>query len=701
MIRLSRRNFIIAAGTAAGGGALLIGVPLLRRLRPSGPQAPPLGDAAWIRISPDDTVTVISTIGEMGQGAMSGLLQVLADELDADWKDIRFELGRVDDAYYGRFGYYTAGSNSTRKRFPVYRDLGATARAMLIAAAADIWEVPREECVTDSGSVSHSPSGRVARYGALAAAASRQAIPAQVRLKTRDQWRLIGKPLSRLDVPQKVDGSALYAIDVTLPGLLHGAVRHCPVPGGRLGQVEKERALSVAGVRQVIVFDDAVAVLADGYWQATKGLAALQPEWDIDPSLQHSSTDLATEMDAALMVPAPGDPPSGTADDDVQVSAVYEVPMLAQAPLEPTNATARVGAAAAEIWAPSQEPHGCRAAVAEALGLNPEAVTVHRPLMGGGFGRRLVHDHAVEAALIAKMASAPVKIVWSREEDFLRTTVRPSARMRLRATLEPDGAPSGLRIDSVTLGFGREGVSFEPLPYRVGQATYHHAQVSANVRVGAWRSVDASFDIFFLESFIDECAARAQQDSVEYRLRLLDAESPLRKTLVALQGMCDYVPSRDAARPIGFACFSGLDSHISLAIELEQSSDTTPIRVAHVWCAVDCGLVVNPALVRAQIEGGVLFALSATLGERITLKDGQIEQQNFAQYPLLRFAAAPDVAMQLLDDSGRDPGGAGELAGPVVAPALANALARLQGRRQRSLPLHMNVSPAEVGPGAT
>jgi isoquinoline 1-oxidoreductase beta subunit len=689
----TRRQFLFVSVATAGALTLAVPAYMLHRRR-GAPIAPPMGLDAWVRIDADGTVTARSNVPEMGQGSASALLQALADELDVDWQQIRIEPAPVTDSFAGPEGHYAGGSNSIRSQLTKYRELGAGARVMLIAAAAKRWDVPAGSCITAAGQVQHPASGRALSYGELATDAAAMRVPKKVSLKPAGSWRYLGQPVNRLNTSAKVTGTARYGIDVDLPGLKVATILHCPVWGGRLRSVESAPAMQVAGVEQIIKLDDSVAVIANGYWQALQGLRALQPEWEIPDELRLSNKDLSHRVDEFLEQARKSDATGSNASPvaatqsppATALNISYSAQFLAQCPMEPMNATARQNGDRMEVWAPSQAPSQGRELIAEALGIDISLVEVFPIPMGGAFGRRLHNDYAIEAAQIAQRSGLPVKVIWSREEDFARTTLRTMARARFEATLDSAGLPRSLTVDCAALDSMRRTPGLDDTPYRIPDLKVNYAGAKTVARVGYWRSVAYSQNTFFFESFIDECAAAGNQDPFAYRLRLLEDDARNVTVLRDLQKLCDYDTSSERARHIGIAFSQAFGSRTAVAVELRADASEHPA-IARLYCVLDCGFAANPDAVKAQVEGGLLFGLSAALQEEITLAEGQIQQRNFDSYQLLRMPQVPEIIVKLISDAAREPGGVGETAVPPVAPAVANALARLTGQRRRTLPL--------------
>jgi len=702
VVTVSRRRFLQAGAAAAGG--LVIGFHLPARGRGARAAAEAVVNA-WLRIAPDDSVTILVAHSEMGQGVYTSLPMIVAEELEADWNKVRAEMAPADPEYRNRmFGVQaTGGSTSVRSSFDHLRQAGATAREMLRQAAAERWGVPVAECHASGGRVVHGPKGLQATYGALAEAAARLAPPAEVALKKPAQWTLIGKPTPRLDTPMKVDGSAVFGVDVKLDGLLVGTVMACPVFGGRLRTVDQAPALAVKGVRAVVPLDDAVVVVADGYWPALKGLRALAPVWDEGANAAMSSASIRAGFMAALDGPAAV---AAAAGDDAalagaakQVEAVYEVPFLAHATMEPMNATAHVTADGVEIWAPTQGQGPIQFAVGAALGLEPGQVKVHTTFLGGGFGRRFETDVALQAVLAAKAVGAPVKLIWSREEDIRHDFYRPAAVARLRGGLDAAGRPVAWQArlvcpsimtralpDYVKDGIDPSSVEGAvEMPYRIANRRTEYAMTNTGVPVGFWRSVGNSQNAFFVESFLDEIAHAAGADPLDFRLRLLDEAPRHRAVLEAAAEAAGWGSPPPPGRFRGLALHESFGSIVAEVVEISVG-DGKALSVHKVACAVDCGVVVNPDTVVAQMESGIVYGLTAALFGEITLGDGRVEQGNFDGYEMLRLAQMPEIAVRIVE-SDAALGGIGEPSTPPIAPAVANAIFAATGERIRSLPL--------------
>ncbi|HLZ84265.1 MAG TPA: molybdopterin cofactor-binding domain-containing protein [Caulobacteraceae bacterium] len=669
---LHRRAFM----TWSAGGGLALALGPGEALGQAA--APPL--SPWIHIAPDGRVTLTTTVSDMGQGARTGQIQVLADELDVAWDmiDVAMAPDREPFRYDGRL--YSGGSHSLRARWHLLRAAGATARAMLTLAAARRWGVDPGECFAALGRVSHTGSARAAGYGDLAAEAARLPVPATPPLKPREAWRYIGDSVGPLGLVDKTRGAAVYGLDVRLPGLARATILQCPVFGGALEDVDPAPALAVPGVRRVIRLPAAVAVVADDTWSAFEGAAALRPRWAA-PALRLNSTDHPARLAEALADPALAGPIA--ADAPRLVEATYEVPYLAHATLEPMNATARVTTGRVEVWAPCQNITELRKAVARALERPVDQVELTVTLLGGGFGRRLKSDFAVQAALIARAYGGPVQLVWRREEDFGHDFYRPAARHRYRAVPEADGLIGGYAVSGAATN-DQVGEGAGPAPYAIADLGNLQREVRTGVPVGPWRSVDASITGFGRESFIDECAHAAGRDPLDYRRALLGDHARARRVLDAAAEAIGWSAHRRPGVGAGLALFAFADSLVCHALEVEVAGRELVARRLVVAC--DCGTAINPDQARAQLEGGSLMALSAALGEAMTFTAGAADQANFDAYHLLRLKQAPAVETILLDTPRARIGGVGELAVPGLAAALANAVFAATGRRVRTLP---------------
>ncbi len=711
--RIQRREFLRAS--AALGGGLLVAFRWPDRVRGKGP-GEPAGPAdfapnAFVRVAGDGAVTVIINKAEMGQGVCTSLAMLLAEELDADWSRVGFEFAPVDPVYAhpGLGIQMTGGSTSVAAMSEPMREAGAAARALLVAAAAQAWGVGASECRTESGFVVHPASDRRSSYGELAGAAAALAVPADVALKDPSEFRLIGKPTRRLDAADKVSGKALFSIDVSLPGLLTALVAHPPVFGARARSVQADAARAVAGVKDVVDVGSGVAVIAKGFWPARRGRDLLRIEWDLGENARLSTDALREEYrrlagSPGLVARRDGDPAAALKLATRVITADYELPYLAHAPMEPLNCVVDLRADALELWAGTQFQTVDHAAAAQVAGLPPERVKLHTTFMGGGFGRRAnpVSDYIVEAVKIARAAQAPVKLVWTREDDLRGGYYRPMWHSRVSAALDERNAITAWTHTLVGQSF-IAGTPFEPfiikdgidatsvegavdLPYAIPNVQVDLHTTRVGVPTQWWRSVGHSHTAFVVESFLDEIAQATGADPLELRRRLLAGEERQRGVLELAAEKAGWGRPLEPRRARGLAVHHSFESTIAAVAEVSLEGGRP--RAHRFTCAVDCGLVVNPDTVRAQIEGAVGFGLTAALFGEITLKDGRVEQSNFHDYPMLRIHEMPAVDVHIV--ASREPStGVGEPGVPPVAPALCNALFALTKKRIRRLPIRM------------
>lgn len=704
---IDRRSFLVSV--TAAGGALTLGFGV--RPAPAGDAAPEI--TAWIVIGRDDTVTIRVVRSEMGQGTLTALPMLVAEELQCDWSKVRAELPRPDEnlrrnRVWGDFS--TGGSRSIRNSQEPLRRAGATAREMLIAAAAAQWSVPPSQCRAANSIVTHEPSGRTLRYGELAEAAAKIAPPQEVRLKDASAWRLIGKPTKRLDVADKVQGKPIYGIDVRVPGMLYAAIAQCPVFKGTLKSVDESKLAGLKGVHKVVRLKDAVAVVAERWWQAKTALDALTIEWDAGEGGEISSASIREFLLDGLASPTAGVGRTqgkfaeGFAQTDRRVAADYAVPFLAHATLEPQNCTAHVTGDRAEIWAPTQNGEAAMASAAHALGIPPRNVIVHKTMLGGGFGRRgVTQDFVPPAVLIARDVGRPVKVLWSREEDTGHDYYRPVAMARMAAGLGADGLPhawhvrmTGNSIWSTLMPVAaRGGVDRQfqegflaDMPYDIPNYLADYAIRNTHVPVGFWRCVNHTQNCFFKESFIDEMAHAAGIDPLEFRRRLIGKHRNAGKFLGVLNAAAERAGWGAPLPPgtfRGIALNEAYNTFVAAVAEVALAADGT-VRMPRIVVALDPGTVVNPLTAEMQTESAVVFGLTAALYGEITIKDGRVEQSNFHDYRMLRLAEMPRVETVLMP-SGGFWGGCGEPPVAVVAPALCNAIFAATGKRIRSLPL--------------
>ena len=702
---LSRRSFLIGVSAVGGGLALSLAVPFAPvRTAEEAPEV-----TAWLLIGSDNSVVIRVARAEMGQGAHTGLAMLVAEELECDWTKVSTEFVSPEENTRREriWGDMSTGASRSIAASQLYlRQAGATAREMLIAAAAARWRVPASECVAAASVITHRPSGRKITFGAIAEAASQVPPPVDVKLKDPSEWTLAGKPRRRLDVPAKVTAQPIYAIDVRLPGMLYAAIMHCPVFGGAPKTIDDSAVATMKGVRRVVRLPNAVAVIADSWWRAKRAVEALPIEWDPRGNGRVSSASIAASVRAGL---SETKSQVGRSDGDVaaamptaikHVAADYEVPFLAHATMEPQTCTAHVVNGGVEVWVPTQEPMTALATAASAAGVPNEKVVVHGTFLGGGFGRRAaIQEFVRQAVLIAKEVDVPVKLLWSREQDIQHDYYRPFGMGRLVAGLGADGMPVAWKIrlagpsfvHGLVPGFGMTFVDrtfisglAEEMAYDVPNYLVDYVTQQSPVPLGVWRAINYTQNTFYKESFVDEMAHAAGVDPYLYRRRLLRNNEKNLAVLDAAAKRADWFGPLPEGVHRGISVTEACGSICAQVVE--ASVERGEVRVHRVISALDCGHVVNPLSISMQTEGAVIFALTAALIGEITIKDGGVEQSNFDSYEMLRIADAPRVET-VLAPSGDFWGGAGEPAVPPLAPALCNAIFAATGKRIRSLPI--------------
>jgi isoquinoline 1-oxidoreductase beta subunit len=706
---VSRRTLL--TGGLAGGFLLAFHLPA-RALTPNEPVQPPADTAgkfapnAFIRIDEAGHTTLVMPQVEMGQGVYTSISMILAEELDADFSKVVLEHAPPSDKLYGNplFGIQATGnSNSVRAWWPHLRNAGASARAMLVQAAAQQWQVDPASCTAAKGEVIHKESGRKLDYGALAASAGSQTPPKDVALKDPKNFVLIGQSLKRLDTPDKANGKAVYGIDAILPDMKFATVAACPVFGGKVGKVDDSAARKIPGVRKIVVLDDLVAVVGDHMWAAKKGLDALKIDWDEGPNARISSNDIwqdlrkASEKDGAV-AKSEGDIAKGLATGD-RLEASYELPFLAHAPMEPVNATVHLKPDSCEIWTGTQVMTRVQSEAAKAAGLPVEKVIVNNHLLGGGFGRKLEADMVVAAVRVAKQVDGPVKVVWTREEDIRHDVYRPVYRDTIAATLSggkivgwkykvsgasimarwfPPGFDKGIDIDAVD--------SAVDMPYDI--PNFHVEYVRAEppaVPTGFWRGVGPNNNVFAIESFMDELARKAGKDPVDFRRSMLGKNPRLLAALNLVAEKSGWGQPLAARVGRGVSVQPSFGSFIATIVEAEID-EQGEVHLRRVTSAVDTGIAVNPDTIMAQLEGGLIFGLTAALYGEITIDKGRVQQSNFHDYRMLRIDQAPKIEVHVIK-SGEAPGGIGETGVTAGPPALRNAIYAATGVALRRLPI--------------
>jgi len=703
MSPLSRREFV-AAGVAAGAG-LVIGFYLPHG---EGSRKESFSPNAYLRITPDNKVTVVVARSEMGQGVRTALPMILAEELEADWKQIEIEQAGAS-TFFG--DQTTGGSASIRTTWDPMRKAGAIAHEMLISAAALTWGVPRSACTAENGHIKHAASNRSLSYGELVGRAATLPIPSDAPLKQSKDYKIVGQRLARVDSPDKGKGEAVFGIDFKIPGMKYAVLSRCPVIGGKVSSIDDKESKKISGVSYVgKVGDSAVAVVADSVWSAMEGRRVLNVTWDEGANKDLSSASIAAGLKQAaakkgVNLYAAGDPAKVAGR---KISAEYSLPFMAHAPMEPGNCTAHFQGAQCEMWIPTQVPQDCRDSVAGAIGLDPDQVKVNVTLMGGGFGRRLEHDYAIEAALVSKAINAPVKVIWTREDDMRFSPYRPASLHQLSATLDGSGYPVALthRIISPSIS-GQKGM---PVPngvdpdlpdeagpvYGIPNYLIEYVQTDTPVPLGWMRSVYALQAAFALESFIDELAWAAGKDPLEYRLHLLskDEDLPYFTTTwhtARMRAVLQLAAQKAGSHPQsavtihrGVACFGCFSSYMAEVVEISMENNQP--RVHRVVAVVDCGQVVNPAILEQQIQGGIIYGLGNALRAKITIDKGRVVQGNFDDYSPLRMEETPIVEVYAVP-SQESPTGIGEPSVPPIAPALCNAIYAATKKRIRALPI--------------
>jgi isoquinoline 1-oxidoreductase subunit beta len=706
---LSRRSFLATAAAAGGGLMLGLSLPLGRSEAANSEDFAP---NAFIRIGSDGQVVLTMPYVEMGQGTYTSIPMLIAEEIEVNLQQVRLEHAPPNEKLYANplLGVQATGnSNAMRGAWKPLREAAATARIMLTEAAARRWAVDPKSCRAQDGEVVHAPSGRRLTYGELAAEAAKMPVPTGVALKAPEDFKLIGTRARRLDAPAKVNGTAVYGIDARPPGVKIATLMQCPAFGGRVKSLDDTAAKAVKGVRQIVRLDDAVAVVADHMGAAKKGLAALKVEWDDGPHVGLATADVARELEQAtlgsgVVAQSIGDADKAMAGAVTKVEATYQVPFLAHATMEPMNCTVHFRKDTCEIWIGSQAVARVQAMAAKAAGLPPDKVIVHNHLIGGGFGRRLEADGAVRAVEIARHVDGPVKVVWTREEDIQHDMYRPYWFDRLSAGLDDKGRPvswknrfAGSSVIARWLppGFknGLDPDSTEgaiDLVYDLPNFHVEYVRVEPpGIPTAFWRSVGPSHNVFVTESFIDELAVAAKQDPVAYRRALLE-KSPRAKGVLELAAeKAGWGTALPKGRGRGVSLQFVFGSYLAQVAEVEVAKDGA-VRVHRVVCAVDCGTVVNPDTVQAQIQSAIIFGTTAALYGEITLKNGRVEQSNFDTYQILRMNEAPAVDVHAVKSS-QPPGGMGEAGTSAVVPAIANAIFAATGKRLRKMPVDTSV----------
>lgn len=737
---LNRRDFLRAAGSGLVVGAALTTVQgcagPFDRVRSAGTsvwgkdpdQKPETLFDIWLKISVDNTVTVFVPSSELGQGVSTSLPMLIAEELDADWKSIRMEMSPAHTDYrkkyhYGSF-HMTAESRSVRESWIRLRQAGAAARSMLVEAAAARWGVTPEQCKTENGSVFH-PDGKTALpYGALADEAAHFSAPSDPPLKDPKDFKLIGKSIPRVDLPAKVNGSAVYGVDVKVPGMVYAAIRICPVFGGSLKSVNRKSIEGMPGVEAVVELDDAVAVVANSWWRAQQAVSKLDVVFDEGEHADFNDAGVEAMLNAGLEDSGPETYGCGDIDDAIEEAStvldqVYSVPYIQHATLEPMNCTAHVQEDRIDLWIPTQSQEWTEDKVTSVSGMSRSKIFIHTTLVGGGLGRRLESDFAAQAVLISEAVGKPVKLIWNREQDTQHGFYRPAFKGRLQAAIDEKGNLTGLSVhnsgqfilQNYAPGFiidiarrfpswlnqdldalAQQGAIEQG--YDIANQSISYTRTICPVPIGNHRSVGHSYNAFFMESMLDEVAHATKSNPLAMRKKLL-AHSPRQVAVLNKLEQISGFGKPPEGRSQGISFHTAFGSMSGQVAEVSVDDKGT-LKVHKVYCVVDCGPVVHPDTVVSQLEGGIAFALSNMLGEEINIEKGRVRQSNFHDYPILKLSDMPDVEVAIMDNPGVHPGGIGEVGVPPLIPAVTNAIFAATGYRVRSMPLSKHKLPGKA-----
>src|SRR5215469_15671187 len=705
--RVDRRDFL--KKSAVGGAGLVIGfyLPGKYQALAKAPAKDPANFNAWVRIAPDDTTTLVIDKSEMGQGTSTALVMILADELDLDWKKIRTEFAPAAPAYFNPiFGLQgTGGSTSVRASWEPLSKAGAAARQMLVAAAAKQWNVDPGTCSTEDSMVIHKASGKKLGYGALAEEAAKLPAPANPKRKDAKDYKYVGKATKRIDSKEKVSGKAGFGIDVRRPAMLHAVVARCPVFGGKVNSFDAVKARAVPGVKKVVQVSTGVGVVADNTWSAMEGRRALAIHWDEGENAKSSSDAIRKLYQGRIeqtgaIARKDGDAEAALGGAAKKLEAVYEVPFLAHATMEPMNCAADVRADGCDIYAPTQFQTFSQMTGAKLTGLKPEQVQIHTTYLGGGFGRRAEQDFVVEAVELSKAMGAPVQVTWSREDDMQHDFYRPAVMVKFWAGLDGSGNPAAWKSrivgpsimsrffpGSVKNGLddtATEGIA--TLKYDVPNFLVEYLLTEPGVPVGFWRSVGNSHNGYIAECFVDEMAKAAGKDPFEFRRALLSKDSRQRGVLELAAEKAGWGKPLAPGTYRGIAVVESFGSHVAEVAEVTIDRKARSLRVHRVVAAVDCGRQVNPETIHAQIEGGIIYGLTAALKGEITIANGRVDQANFNDYDMLRINEAPQLEVHIVESNDAS-GGIGEPGTPPIAPAVCNAIFAATGKPVRRLPI--------------
>ena len=707
---LSRRQFVVT--TVSAGGAFALGIGTRSSAEAATLSVRPWNDDttrypgeinAWVVIQPDDTVIIRYGRAEMGQGSFTTLPQILAEELECDWNLVKPEYASAnrnfrDNKVYGTLA--TGGSRAVREQGDIVQQAGASARERLIAVAAKRWNVPASECFAQMSKVTHKPSTRTFRFGELAAEAAQIKLDKEPALKRPDQYKFIGRRLARLDIPLKINGTAKYGMDLEVPDMVRAAILKTPVFGGTVKSVDESGLTSRRGGVQVVKLDNAVAVIADRYYRAQKALNALKIEWEVGAQGTTNSAQFRKMYLDALNEKGAEARNDGNVDEAFSkaakvVEATYDVPIIAHAPMEPLNAIAHVQADRVDVWVGTQNADAALTVAAQASGMKPENVFIHNTFSGGGFGRRLGPDEVGQAVALSKLVGKPVKLVWTREEEIRQGRYRTQAAIRFKAGFDANGTAVALEMrnsaGSANIAAAKDGIDQQTLQglintaYRLPNFRILTMLKNTHVPLGPWRAPGHSQNTFFMESFVDEMAYAAGKDPFAFRRELLAHRPDFQQVMDVLAEKSDWGKPMPKGKGRGVAVHESYDSIVGMVAEVTVTGGQ--VKVDRVVIACDCGTVVNPRGVESQLEGGMIYGLSAAMFGEITIKDGRVEQGNFDTYPVVRMKDAPKTEVYISPTPGKKWGGIGEPGATMIQPAVTNAIFAATGKRLRSLPI--------------
>jgi isoquinoline 1-oxidoreductase beta subunit len=698
---VNRRDFMKVAGAAGAGLVLSFYIPSKEHSL-FGEQTPEsFAPNVWLTIDTKGIVTITVAKSEMGQGPRTYFPMIVAEELEADWKSIRVVQADASPDKYG--SQATGGSTGVRTSWDKLRKAGATAREMLITAAAARWKVDKSTCYAEKGTVIHAPTKKSLSFGELADDAGKVTVPDNPPLKDPKDFKIVGTWVGQLETPDRSTGRAMFGVDIKVPGVQYASLARCPVFGGNVASFDATKAKAVPGVRNVVQIDNGVAVLADSNWGAMQGRQALDIKWDNGPNASLDSQAIRKMFEEysnkdGVVGEKEGDVANVFADGHTNVEAVYELPYVSHSPMEPMDCLADVRSDRCEVWVPSQTPQDAQNIASRITGLPKDKVTVHVTLLGGGFGRRLDNDYVEEAVKISKAAGVPVHLLWTREDDMMHDLYRPASRHVVRGAVDKDGTLVGWSYKMIGPSIGgqrnperhKDGMdrsalsSAIGLPYAIPNLLVSYVMANTAVPIGAWRSVYASQNVFVVESFIDELAHAAGKDPVEFRLKMMDKSPRLKKLVETVADKAGWKKPLRKGHALGIACSSCFGSHAAEIAEV--SVEKGKVQVHRIVVAVDCGIAVAPNTLEAQIEGAVALALTATLKDEITSEGGRTKQNNFDGYRLLTIGEMPKVEVHIVN-SYEALGGIGEPALPPVSPAVCNAIFAATGTRVRRLPI--------------